>query len=82
MHMDGDLALWYVRSRYSTSDFDRGRRAQEVMQALFVKMMNINALTRAPELYNQFISAIDTNLGLDTILPLLNLASQLAMAAV
>jgi LCP family protein required for cell wall assembly len=77
MHMDGDLALWYVRSRYSTSDFDRGRRAQEVMQALFSKMISINALSRAPELYNQFISAIDTNLSINTILPLLNLASQL-----
>jgi LCP family protein required for cell wall assembly len=77
MHMDGDLALWYVRSRYSTSDFDRGRRAQEVMQALFARMISINALTRAPELYNQFVSAIDTNLDISTILPLLNLAAQL-----
>ena len=77
MHMDGDLALWYVRSRHSTSDFDRERRAQEVMQALFVKMININAVTRAPELYNQFVAAIDTNLGLDAILPLLGLASQI-----
>jgi LCP family protein required for cell wall assembly len=77
MHMDGDLALWYVRSRYSTSDFDRERRAQEVMQALFAKMISLNALSRAPDLYNQFVSAIDTNLGLEVILPMLSLASQL-----
>jgi len=77
MHMDGDTALWYVRSRYSTSDFDRGRRAEEVMQALFAKMISINAITRAPELYTQFGSAIDTNLSISTILPLLNLAAQL-----
>ena len=29
MHqMDGDLALWYARSRLTTTDFDRGRRQQ------------------------------------------------------
>jgi LCP family protein required for cell wall assembly len=77
MHMDGDLALWYVRSRYSSTDFDRERRAQEVMQALFAKMISINALTKAPDLYAQFVSAIDTNLDLDTILKLLSLASKL-----
>jgi len=26
IHMDGDLALWYARSRQKSSDFDRGRR--------------------------------------------------------
>jgi LCP family protein required for cell wall assembly len=77
MHMDGDLALWYVRSRYSSSDFDRERRAQEVMQALFQKMISINALTRAPDLYTQFVASTDTDMGLDTILPLLGLAAQL-----
>jgi LCP family protein required for cell wall assembly len=77
MHMDGDLSLWYVRSRYSSSDYDRERRSQEVLQALFAKMISINAITRAPELYQQFVAAIETNLGLNTILPLLNLASQL-----
>jgi polyisoprenyl-teichoic acid--peptidoglycan teichoic acid transferase len=35
VRMDGETALWYVRSRYSTSDFDRTRRQQEVIQALF-----------------------------------------------
>ena len=29
--MNGETALWYVRSRYSTSDLDRTRRAQEVI---------------------------------------------------
>ncbi len=77
MHMDGDTALWYVRSRYSTSDFERERRAQEVIQALFLKLISVNAITRAPELYNQFVAAVDTNLGLTDILPLLTLASQL-----
>ena len=30
-----DMALWYVRSRQSTSDFDRGRRQMDVLRAMW-----------------------------------------------
>ena len=43
-HMDGETSLWYVRSRYSTSDFDRGRRQQEVVKAGFRKLLSINGI--------------------------------------
>ena len=33
-HLDGKNALYYARSRFSSSDFDRSRRQQEVMFAL------------------------------------------------
>ena len=49
-YMDGETALWYVRSRYSTSDFDRGRRQQEVILAIFDKMLSMDGLQKAPEL--------------------------------
>ena len=52
--MNGQTALWYVRSRYSTSDYDRLRRAQEVLLALFTKMISLDALKKVPELYTQF----------------------------
>jgi LCP family protein required for cell wall assembly len=52
--LDGALALWYVRSRYSISDFDRGRRAQEVTEGIFNKLISWNALTKAPELFSLF----------------------------
>jgi LCP family protein required for cell wall assembly len=74
--MDGATALWYVRSRHSTSDFDRGRRAQEVLYALFAKLMSLNAITRMPELYANYQSSVETNLTLDVIAPLLPVASQ------
>jgi len=77
-HMDGATALWYVRSRYSTSDFDRTRRAQEVIQGVFVKMLSLNAIARAPELYNLFKSSVETDLTLADILPLLPLANKLS----
>ncbi len=72
--LDGELALWYVRSRYTSSDFDRTRRAQEVMEGFFKKLMSINAVSRAPEIYSLFISSVETDLQLNDILQLIRLA--------
>ncbi len=76
-NMDGATALWYVRSRYSNSDFDRTRRAQEVMSALFQKTMSLDALNRGTELYNLFISSVETNLDVNTVLQLLPFSAQI-----
>jgi len=70
MHMDGDLALWYARSRQRSSDFDRGRRQQEVLRALFTQALKSDTLSRIPELYNNFRSTVETDLGLGDILQL------------
>lgn len=43
--MDGDMALKYVRSRRTTSDFDRAKRQQQVLVALRDKAMNLELLT-------------------------------------
>lgn len=76
--MDGETALWYVRSRHSSSDFDRTRREQEVLTAVFQKIISLNAVNRASELYDMFKSSVETNIPLSTIVSLLPLASQLA----
>jgi LCP family protein required for cell wall assembly len=70
IHMDGDLALWYARSRQKSSDFDRGRRSQEVLRALFTQALQTGTLSRIPELYNDFKDNVDTDLGLGDILQL------------
>jgi polyisoprenyl-teichoic acid--peptidoglycan teichoic acid transferase len=72
--LDGELALWYVRSRYTSNDFDRTRRAQEVMEGLFKKMMSLDAVARAPELYNLFISSVETDMAFDDMLSLIVVA--------
>jgi LCP family protein required for cell wall assembly len=76
--MDGATALWYVRARYSTSDFDRTRRAQEVIQAIFLRMLSLNGLSRAPEMYNLFRHSVETDMSLDDMLKFLPLATKLA----
>lgn len=73
-HLDGALALWYVRSRYTSSDIDRMRRAQEVMEGIFKKLMSWNAVSRAAELYQLFINNVETNLTVSEAISLLPVA--------
>ncbi len=70
IHMDGDLALWYARSRQKSSDFDRGRRQQEVLRALFTQALQAGTLSRIPELYSDLKNTVETDLGLGDILQL------------
>ncbi len=44
-HMDGDTALLYARSRFSTSDFDRARRQQEIILAIREKAGSMGLLS-------------------------------------
>jgi polyisoprenyl-teichoic acid--peptidoglycan teichoic acid transferase len=80
VHMDGDLALWYARSRKRSSDFDRGRRSQEVLRALFTRALQTNSISKIPELYNDFSSAVITDLTLPALLELAPLALHLTNA--
>jgi polyisoprenyl-teichoic acid--peptidoglycan teichoic acid transferase len=77
IHMDGDLALWYARSRQKSNDFDRGRRSQEVLRALFSRAMQVNAIAKIPELYSDFNSTVTTDLGLSDLLALSPMALHL-----
>ncbi len=70
VHMDGDLALWYARSRQKSNDFDRGRRQQEVLRALFTQALKAGTLTHIPELYNNLKDTVETDLGLADLLQL------------
>jgi LCP family protein required for cell wall assembly len=68
VHMDGDLALWYARSRLRSNDFDRGRRQQEVIRTIFAKALQTDTFSKIPQLYNDFSSTVVTDLGLGELL--------------
>jgi LCP family protein required for cell wall assembly len=76
-HMDGDLALWYARSRKKSNDFDRGRRSQEVLRALYTRALQTDAIGKIPQLYNDFSSSVITDLTLTDLLKLAPLALHL-----
>jgi polyisoprenyl-teichoic acid--peptidoglycan teichoic acid transferase len=77
-HMGGFEALCYVRMRKASSDFDRLRRQQEVIQAIFDRVLSVDGLTSIPKLYRQFDEYVQTSMGLDDVLTLAPLALQLA----
>jgi len=65
VEMDSETALWYIRSRYSSSDIDRLRRSQEVLQAIGTKLLTLDGISHLPMLFSAYKSSVETNLTLD-----------------
>ncbi|GAB4504838.1 MAG: hypothetical protein Fur0043_18320 [Anaerolineales bacterium] len=80
VHMDGALALWYARSRMKSSDFDRGRRQQEVLRAIYARVMQTNTIAQLPALYDSLMNIVETDLSLTQMLQLALYAPQLSNA--
>lgn len=76
-YMDGETALYYTRSRYSTSDFDRNRRQQEVITGIVDKMMNLYNIAKIPELYRIYSENVTTNMKLSDVIPLIPVAARI-----
>jgi LCP family protein required for cell wall assembly len=72
--MDGDMALWYARSRLSTSDFHRGRRQQQLLRSILNQAVDLNMIGQVPELWNTYQDAVKTDLDIGRILQLASLA--------
>ena len=75
--MEGTEALWYVRSRETSSDFDRLRRAQEVLVAVFKKMITRNAILKIPQLQASLKDNVETNMPFTKIVPLIPVAQKI-----
>ncbi len=78
-HLDGETALKYARSRHGTSDFDRAQRQQKVIQAIRDQVVQFDQLPRliskAPSLLEQLGDAVRTDLTLEQVKMLAQLAS-------
>lgn len=85
-HLDGATALKYVRSRKSSSDFDRSKRQQEVLLALKNKMKEkLFRKSVLKKLYYSLTEHVETDFSLRELLSLADFAAswnseQLAMA--
>jgi len=73
-HMDGETALWYARSRKTTSVFSRERRQQQVLQALWRKGRDAGLLTQIPALWEQGGDMVETDLTFTDIVDLARIA--------
>lgn len=76
--LNGKQALWYARSRWSTTDFDRARRQQKVLRSLFRKARDGNMLQNALGLYSEFRNSVETNLSPTNLLPFIDIARRLS----
>jgi len=72
--MDGDLALWYVRSRRTSSDFDRGRRQQDMMRALWRRIRNLGLLSQLADVWGQVTEVVETDVPLQALVDMAPLA--------
>lgn len=80
--MRGAEALWYARSRGNSSDFDRGRRQQQVIRAIFRQTLDSGQLANLPALWNEGIQAVETNLSFNDVLSLLPIALNLDSSSI
>jgi len=75
-HLNGKFALWYVRSRWNTSDFDRHRRQQQVLRAVAERVLERNLIAQIPGLWGVYREAVETDLGLPEALYLGTVAAR------
>jgi LCP family protein required for cell wall assembly len=84
-HLDGETALYYVRSRYSTSDFDRARRQQQVMFAIKNKILQLDVTSnpiRSLSLLTNLKKNIHTDINILDIKNLITLAQEVDAAKI
>ena len=74
--MDGAAALEYARSRHGTNDFARAGRQQRVLVSLRNRALQLNMLSRAPELVGIVRKSLSTDLSPVQMLALAKLISQ------
>ncbi|MBK9751698.1 MAG: LCP family protein [Chloroflexi bacterium] len=73
-HMTGGEALWYARSRDNSSDFDRGRRQQQVLRAVLRRARDQGLFNNIIPLWNEGSQYVETNLAIEDLLSLVPLA--------
>ena len=72
--MNSELALWYVRARYNSSDFDRMRRTQEVIRGVVDKAASPAGLLKTPRLLEIYESEVESNVTPNEALSLMRWA--------
>jgi polyisoprenyl-teichoic acid--peptidoglycan teichoic acid transferase len=75
IHMNGELALKYGRSRHGSSDIDRAQRQQEVIMAVRDRILSYNMipqlLVQAPNLWGSLSRHVKSGLSFEQMVQLL-----------
>jgi len=76
-HMNGQLALWYARTRKTSSVFARETRQQQVLEGMWHAAKAADVFSLLPSMYEQYGDMTQTDLGWGNILTLGSLAAQI-----
>ncbi len=67
----GSEALWYARTRRNSDDFDRGRRQQQILRALWRRVQEQGLISALPSLWQELTAIVETDIPFDVMLRLL-----------
>lgn len=76
-HLDGPTALRYVRTRRGSSDFERARRQQQFIRAVWDQFKSPDILLKIPGLWSALKGSFQTDLKLGDVLALAPIALEL-----
>lgn len=81
-HMNGFDALWYARTRNLSTDFDRGRRQQQLLRAIYRAARDQGLISTLPSLWSEITQVVETDIPFDVMLGLIPVALNLDPARI
>jgi LCP family protein required for cell wall assembly len=72
--LDGDMALWYARSRTYSTDLHRARRQQQLLHALLNQGVRLGLISELPSLWQTYNDTVETNMDIGRMLQLATIA--------
>ncbi|AOZ93554.1 LCP family protein [Paenibacillus crassostreae] len=81
-HLDGDMALQYVRFRHDAlSDFTRTGRQRDFVKAVAEKMISTTSIMKLPTILEEVSPFVDTNLSINDMWKLATIGYQSSMSS-
>ncbi|MGQ9848787.1 MAG: LCP family glycopolymer transferase [Aggregatilineaceae bacterium] len=80
--LDPYMALWYVRSRKTTNDLDRGRRQMDALRAMWYQAREQGLFAQVTQLWPEAVEIVQTDMSLTDVLALAPLAVGLDMSRI
>ncbi len=76
-HLDGPTAKKFATYRYNSNDFYRGQRQQQLIWAIKERALQVDAITKLPQLWTALQHTFQTDLGILDVIRLARLGANL-----
>jgi len=81
-HLDGAAAKKFATFRYNSNDFYRGQRQQQLIWAIKERALQVDAITKLPQLWRALQHTFQTDLGLLDVIRLARVGAALDAEAI